>query len=257
MPYVTTAGSVACRPLPDDSLRIKRLTTSSVTRPTVSSALLPTRERLRQADLEKLQANLGGVKNMQRVPDAMFVIDLKTEAIAVREAQRLRIPIIGLVDTTATPTASTTWCRARRRDPRVHAGDPRDRRRALRRPFPLPPRRGAGAPARPRAGPPGGRGGRRRREAEEQARSKAEEQSRGRGLWRPARRRPGGPAGPRPPPKRLPSLRRRPLHTPALAAEPKARAAAAAEPKATELTLPSLRRRPLPPLAPEAPSRGF
>ena len=66
--------------------------------------LLPTRERMSaQADLEKLRANLGGVKNMQRVPDAVFVIDLKTEVIAVREAQRLRIPIIGLVDTNCDP----------------------------------------------------------------------------------------------------------------------------------------------------------
>jgi len=66
--------------------------------------LLPTRERMSaQADLAKLRANLGGVKNMQRVPDAMFVIDLKTEAIAVKEAQRLRIPIIGLVDTNVDP----------------------------------------------------------------------------------------------------------------------------------------------------------
>ena len=56
-----------------------------------------------QADLEKLRANLGGVKNMQRVPDAIFVVDLKTEVIAVREAQRLRIPIIGLVDTNCDP----------------------------------------------------------------------------------------------------------------------------------------------------------
>jgi small subunit ribosomal protein S2 len=66
--------------------------------------LLPTRERMAaKADLEKLQANLGGVKDMQRIPQAMFVIDLKTEAIAVREAQRLRIPIIGLVDTNCDP----------------------------------------------------------------------------------------------------------------------------------------------------------
>ncbi len=66
--------------------------------------LLPTRERMAmQADLEKLRANLGGVKNMERVPDAVFVIDLKTEAIAVREAQRLRLPIIGLVDTNCDP----------------------------------------------------------------------------------------------------------------------------------------------------------
>jgi small subunit ribosomal protein S2 len=67
-------------------------------------ALLPTRERMAaQADLAKLRANLGGVKNMQRVPDAMFVIDLKTEEIAVKEAHRLRIPIIGLVDTNCDP----------------------------------------------------------------------------------------------------------------------------------------------------------
>jgi small subunit ribosomal protein S2 len=66
--------------------------------------LLPTRERMAaQADLAKLRLNLGGVKNMQRTPDAAFIIDLKTEAIAVREAQRLRIPIIGLVDTNCDP----------------------------------------------------------------------------------------------------------------------------------------------------------
>ena len=67
-------------------------------------ALLPTRERMAAlADLAKLRANLGGVKNMQRTPNAVFVIDLKTEAIAVREAQRLRIPVIGLVDTNCDP----------------------------------------------------------------------------------------------------------------------------------------------------------
>jgi small subunit ribosomal protein S2 len=66
--------------------------------------LLPTRERMNAlADLAKLQANLGGVKNMQRPPDAIFIEDLKTEVIAVREAQRLRIPIIGLVDTNCDP----------------------------------------------------------------------------------------------------------------------------------------------------------
>ncbi len=66
--------------------------------------LLPTRERLSAlADLEKLQANLGGVKHMQRPPDAIFVIDLNVEEIAVREAHRLRIPVIGLVDTNCDP----------------------------------------------------------------------------------------------------------------------------------------------------------
>jgi small subunit ribosomal protein S2 len=86
------------------SLRIKRLHDLERYAAEGQLALLPTRERLAaEADLEKLQANLGGVKNMQRVPDAMFVVDLKTEAIAVREAQRLRIPIIGLVDTNCDP----------------------------------------------------------------------------------------------------------------------------------------------------------
>jgi len=67
-------------------------------------ALLPTRERLSaEADLAKLRANLGGVKNMTRTPDAVFVVDLKAETIGVKEAQRLRIPLIGLVDTNCDP----------------------------------------------------------------------------------------------------------------------------------------------------------
>jgi small subunit ribosomal protein S2 len=86
------------------SLRIKRLHDLERYESEGQLDLLPTRERMAaQADLEKLRANLGGVKNMQRVPDAVFVIDLKTEAIAVKEAQRLRIPIIGLVDTNCDP----------------------------------------------------------------------------------------------------------------------------------------------------------
>jgi small subunit ribosomal protein S2 len=86
------------------SLRTKRLHDLERYETEGQLALLPTRERMAaQADLEKLRANLGGVKNMQRTPDAMFVIDLKTEAIAVKEAQRLRIPIIGLVDTNCDP----------------------------------------------------------------------------------------------------------------------------------------------------------
>ena len=86
------------------SLRIKRLHDLERYQSEGQLDLLPTRERMNaQADLEKLQANLGGVKNMQRPPDAMFVIDLKTEVIAVKEAQRLRIPIIGLVDTNCDP----------------------------------------------------------------------------------------------------------------------------------------------------------
>jgi small subunit ribosomal protein S2 len=86
------------------SLRIRRLHDLERFEAEGQLELLPTRERMAaQADLAKLRANLGGVKNMQRAPDAMFVIDLKTEVIAVKEAQRLRIPIIGLVDTNCDP----------------------------------------------------------------------------------------------------------------------------------------------------------
>jgi small subunit ribosomal protein S2 len=66
--------------------------------------LLPTKERMgMQAELAKLEFNLGGVRDMERLPDAVFVTDLKTEEIAVREAARLRIPIIALVDTNCDP----------------------------------------------------------------------------------------------------------------------------------------------------------
>jgi small subunit ribosomal protein S2 len=86
------------------SLRIKRLHDLERYEREGQLELLPTRERMAaQADLEKLRSNLGGVKNMARLPQAMFVVDLKTELIAVREAQRLRIPIIGLVDTNVDP----------------------------------------------------------------------------------------------------------------------------------------------------------
>jgi small subunit ribosomal protein S2 len=66
--------------------------------------LLPTKERMAmQAELAKLEYNLGGVRDMERIPDAALIIDLKTEEIAVREAARLDIPIIGLVDTNCDP----------------------------------------------------------------------------------------------------------------------------------------------------------
>jgi small subunit ribosomal protein S2 len=66
--------------------------------------LLPTKERMSmQAELAKLDYNLGGVRNMKRLPQAVVIIDLKTEAIALREAARLQIPIIGLVDTNCDP----------------------------------------------------------------------------------------------------------------------------------------------------------
>ena len=51
----------------------------------------------------KLEANLGGIKDMKNIPGAMFVVDLKKEEIAVKEARRLGIPVVGLVDTNCDP----------------------------------------------------------------------------------------------------------------------------------------------------------
>ena len=66
--------------------------------------LLPTKERMSiLRELEKLETNLGGVADMRRLPAAVFVVDLKKEALAVREARRCGIPVIGLVDTNCDP----------------------------------------------------------------------------------------------------------------------------------------------------------
>ena len=70
--------------------------------------LLPTKERMSmEAELEKLEYNLGGVRDMKRLPQAALIIDLKTEAIAVAEATRLNIPILGLVDSNVDPMGVT------------------------------------------------------------------------------------------------------------------------------------------------------
>jgi small subunit ribosomal protein S2 len=66
--------------------------------------LLPTKERqTTMASLEKLETNLGGLADTRKLPDAMVVIDMKKEALAVREARRLNITVIGLVDTNCDP----------------------------------------------------------------------------------------------------------------------------------------------------------
>ena len=56
-----------------------------------------------EAELEKLEANLGGVADLRRQPDAVFIVDLRKEALAVREARRLGLPVIALVDTNCDP----------------------------------------------------------------------------------------------------------------------------------------------------------
>ena len=87
------------------SKRIKRLHELTEWTESGTLDLLPTRERISaESELEKLEMNLGGVRNMERVPDAVFIVDLKTEVIALREAERLGIPIMGLVDSNCDPT---------------------------------------------------------------------------------------------------------------------------------------------------------
>jgi small subunit ribosomal protein S2 len=67
-------------------------------------ALLPAKERIAMgAEHEKLEENLGGVADMKRQPDAIFIVDLRKEQLAVREARRLGMPVIALVDTNCDP----------------------------------------------------------------------------------------------------------------------------------------------------------
>jgi small subunit ribosomal protein S2 len=66
--------------------------------------LLPAKERIAmENELAKLEENLGGVADMKRQPDAVFIVDLRKEQLAVREARRLGLPIIALVDTNCDP----------------------------------------------------------------------------------------------------------------------------------------------------------
>ena len=67
-------------------------------------ALLPKKEQiLLRKELSKLQTNLNGIRNMKRVPDAVFVIDTNREEIAIRESRRLEIPVVGTLDTNCDP----------------------------------------------------------------------------------------------------------------------------------------------------------
>ncbi|MBW3666758.1 MAG: 30S ribosomal protein S2 [Actinobacteria bacterium] len=64
----------------------------------------PKKERLKlRRELEKLEANMGGIAEMNRLPNAIFIIDVIAEETAVREADRLDIPIVALVDTNSDP----------------------------------------------------------------------------------------------------------------------------------------------------------
>ena len=67
-------------------------------------AVLPKKEQiLLRKELGKLQTNLNGIRNMKKVPDAIFVIDTNREGIALHEAHRLNIPVVGTLDTNCDP----------------------------------------------------------------------------------------------------------------------------------------------------------
>ncbi|MDO8962968.1 MAG: 30S ribosomal protein S2 [Coriobacteriia bacterium] len=84
--------------------RIARMTLLETMEADGRMASLPKKEALKlRAELEKLQRNLNGIRDMHDLPGAIFIIDTKRETIAVAEAHRLRIPIIGLVDTNCDP----------------------------------------------------------------------------------------------------------------------------------------------------------
>lgn len=66
--------------------------------------LLPKKEvSALKAERDKLEANLGGIKDMTQLPGCMFVVDINNEDIAVKEAKKLGIPVVGLVDTNCNP----------------------------------------------------------------------------------------------------------------------------------------------------------
>ena len=66
--------------------------------------VLPKKEVIAlRKEWEKLERNLGGIKDMKRIPDAIFVVDPKKEKICVQEAHTLGIPLIGIADTNCDP----------------------------------------------------------------------------------------------------------------------------------------------------------
>ncbi len=66
--------------------------------------LLPKKEVMKlKAERDKLEKNLGGIKNMRTLPGALFVVDVKNEEGAIKEARNLHIPVVGIVDTNCDP----------------------------------------------------------------------------------------------------------------------------------------------------------
>jgi len=84
--------------------RIERLTELEKMQEDGTFEVLPKKEViLLKKEMEKLEKNLGGIKEMTEIPDVLFVVDPKKEHIAVQEARKLGLPIVGLVDTNCDP----------------------------------------------------------------------------------------------------------------------------------------------------------
>jgi small subunit ribosomal protein S2 len=85
-------------------LRVQRLKELEKMQEDGRMSLLPKKEVAKlEHEMDKLQRNLGGVKNMKRVPDVLFIVDARKERIAIQEARSLGIPIVAIVDTNCDP----------------------------------------------------------------------------------------------------------------------------------------------------------
>ena len=90
------------------STRVKRMKEFEAMQKAGDFEAMPKKEALRHTrELEKLQRNLGGIRGLDHLPDAIFVIDTKKEHIAVTEANKLGLPVVAVVDTNCDPDVIT------------------------------------------------------------------------------------------------------------------------------------------------------
>ena len=106
MPYVTErwAGGMLTN-FPTIRKAVKKMNTIDKMKEDGTFEKLAKRERLQvERQRAKLEKNLGSIRDMSRLPSALFVVDVQKEANAVKEANRLNIPVIAMVDTCCDPT---------------------------------------------------------------------------------------------------------------------------------------------------------
>ncbi len=119
---------------------------------------------IKKRELDKLHKSLGGIRNLTKTPSAIWVVDSKREHLAIDEARKLSIPVIGILDTNCRPRrAAVPDSRKRRRDPFGRPADPNHRGCRGRGPHPAPPEARRGRRGRT-AGRVGGRAARRERD---------------------------------------------------------------------------------------------